>query len=45
MTAIACFGELLQTVEESEENIFLTTLSFELWRYSSPVWQGELLMV
>jgi hypothetical protein len=44
VAAVACFGELLQMVGESEENIFFKVLLFELCRHSSPVWQGELLM-
>ena len=42
VAAIACFGELLQMVGESDENTFFKALSFELCRHSSPVWQGEL---
>jgi len=45
VAAIACSGELLQILGESDENIFFKVLSFELHRHSSPVWQGELLMV
>jgi hypothetical protein len=44
VAAIASFGELLQVVEESDENIFFKALSFELCRHISPVWQGELLV-